>query len=357
MKDCKVAILGACCAALLMAGCATPPPPSEGHSPKLTYFSKEKLDGGEIKLPAGFSKGDMTSMVMGVAFKASDKLPVNAPAGEVALPIDPNLSTRFQTEMDKMKRFTMVALHGVDDAEQAIAGVADMSNGNIEMVEQEKPMKVRLVLQGTLLATKARTVVRGVGNQPDTAQLVYKVYVNATCKDLQKGTVAFSEVAVGKARPRMQTLIGGRVSGGFDAASEKSAIWEAAQNALIEVCNKLGNTYPSGGHIIGVSRSGDRMTLDKGLNEGIGNGQQCCIVMDDGGVMIPLAIAEAVPSSTESKSELKVWRWNEADPDAKEIYNEFKSNPRSFFEKNNNALYGCGYGLPVPPEWELNATK
>ena len=358
MKRSNLSILGACGCTLLIAGCATTSSinaPETNYGPKVTHFSQEKLANGEVKLPAGFNTGDMKNMVMGVLIKASNALPPNAAPGETVLAVDPMLCTRFQTELDKMKRFTMVAIHGVD-AQGDLEAAADMSNGAYQLAEQEQTQNIRLFLQGTLTCLKARTVVRGVGNEPDRAQIVYKVQLNVTCKDMLKGTVAFSELAVGKARPRWQTLIGGRASGGFDATTEQMAVWEAAQNALIELCNKLGNTYPSGGHIVGVSRTGDRMQLDKGFNEGIGINQQCCIIIDDGGVKIPLAIAEAAPETTSPTSSLKIWRWNEADPDAKAIMDEFKANPRKFFEANNNCLYGCGYGLPVPPEWEQNAT-
>jgi len=347
-----------CIGALLIVGCATEPPaPTDDYGPKLTHYGKNDLvDKGEITLPPGFSKEDMTELVMGVAFKASDKLPSNVAPGEEPLPVDPNMSVTLQTYMDKLKRFTMVALHG-SDTENDLAAVAEYSEGKIELAEQEKPVKINVLLQCNVVCTKARTVVRGVGSQPDSEQLVYKVYLMATCKDLRKGTVLFSEPVVGRTRPHVVTMVNGRPRGGFDVKSQSSAIEKAAMNAIIELANKLGNRFPAGGHVIAVSRSGDSMTLDKGANEGVGMGQQCVIVMDDEGVNIPLALAEAYPETTESKAALKIYRWNETDKDAKEIMNEFKASPRGFFNANKNNLYAVCYGMALPPEWEQNATK
>lgn len=352
--------IGACGAALLVIGCATTPEADYGpadYGPKTTTYSKEYfLEKSEIAMPPNFSTGDFLHLVMAVNFKSSDKLPQNVGAGEELLHIDQSLSVRFQNEIAKLKRFEVVALHGVD-TEFDTGAAADLSSGNLVAAEQEKPLKYNVLLQGQLIGTKSRTVIRGTGTDPDMAQVVYKVYVIATCKDLRKGTVGHSVDAVGKARPRMQTLVNGRPRGGFDANEESQAVWEATQNALIEIGNKIGNTFPVGGHVIGVSRSGDNMTLDKGLEDGVGAGQQCVIAFDDGGVMIPLAMAEASPENGQHKSALKIYRWNEDDADAEAIVDELKDGPRQFFNANKGSLFAVCYGVAVPPEWERNATK
>lgn len=358
MNERKLMLYGAVACALLVAGCATTEVDTEDYGPNVTHYGKNDLvNKGEITLPPGFSKDDMTELVMGVTFKASDKLPKDAVAGgESPLPVDPNLSLTLQTHMDKLKRFTMVALHG-SDTENDLAAVADYSNGNIELASQEKAVKINVLLQCNIVCAKSRTTVRGVGSQPDTEQIVYKVYLMATCKDLRKGTVLFSEPVVGRTRPHVVTMVNGRPRGGFDSKQESAAIEKAAMNAIIELANKLGNRFPAGGHVIAVSRSGDSMTLDKGANDGIGMGQQCVIVMDDEGVNIPIALAEAYPETTEHKSALKIYRWNDADKDAKDIAKEYKANPRGFFSQNKNNLYAVCYGVALPPEWEQNATK
>ena len=352
-------IIGACGVALFVIGCATTPEsaPETDYGPRTTTYSKKNLiEKSEITMPPNFSTSDFTHLVMAINFKASDKLPQNVGAGEEPLQIDPSLSLRFQNEIAKLKRFQVVALHGVD-TETDVAAAADLSNGNLEAAEQEKPLKYNVLLQGQLIGTKSRTVIRGTGTDPDRAQIVYKVYVIATCKDLRKGTVGHSVDAVGKARPRMQTLVNGRARGGFDAKDESQAVWEATQNALIEIGNKIGNSFPAGGHVIGVSRSGDNMTLDKGLEDGIGVGQQCVIAIDDGGVTLPIAMAEAFPENGQHKSALKIYRWNDTDNDAKAIVTELKAGPRQFFKENKDSLFAVCYGVAVPPEWEQNATK
>ena len=350
-------LLGLATGALLLSGCATVPDDTDDYGPRLTHYGRNDLiEKGEITLPPGFSKDDMTELVMGVTFKASDKLPKDVAAGEEPLLVDPNLSTTLQTHMDKLKRFTMVALHG-SDTENDLSAVAEYSDGKIELAEQEKPVKINVLLQCNVVCAKSRTTVRGVGSQPDTEQIVYKAYLMATCKDLRKGTVLFSEPVVGRTRPHVVTIVNGRPRGGFDSAQRSAAVEKAAMNAIVELANKLGNRFPAGGHVIAVSRSGDAMTLDKGANDGIGMGQQCVVVMDDEGVDIPLALAEAYPETTEHKSALKIYRWNDADKDAKEIAKEYKANPRGFFAKNKHNIYAVCYGVALPPEWEQNATK
>lgn len=340
-----------------IAGCATVPEDVEDYGPKTTAFGRNDLiNKGEITMPPGFSKDDMTDLVMGVMFKASNKLPENVAGGEEPLPVDPSLSISLQTEMDKLKRFTMIALHGTDTQED-LAAVADLSNGNIELAEQDEAAKINILLQTTLLATKSRTVVRGIGSQPDKEEIVYKCYMNAVCKDLRKGTVLFSERVIGRSRPHVVTTINGRPRGGFSEKDEKVAIQKAAINAVIELANLLGNRFPAGGHVIAVSRTGETMTLDKGVMQGVGMGQQCVIALDDEGVLVPIALAEAYPETMKPSASLKIYRWNDADPDAKMIINEYKANPRGFFKENKHNLYAACYGVAMPPEWEQNATK
>ena len=343
--------------AAVVAGCATAPEDIEDYGPKTTTYGRNDLiEKGEITMPPAFSKDDMTELVMGVMFKASSKLPKNVEGDEEPLPVDPSLSTSLQTEMDKLKRFTIVALHGTDTQED-LAAVTDLSNGNIELAEQEGAAKINIFLQTTLLATKSRTVVRGVGSQPDKEEIIYKCYMNAVCKDLRKGTVLFSERVIGRSRPHVMTVINGRPRGGFSEKDEKVAIQKAALNAVIELANLLGNRFPAGGHVIAVSRTGEAMTLDKGGMQGIGVGQQCVIALDDEGVMVPIALAEAYPDPMKPSANLKIYRWNDADPDAKMIINEYKANPRAFFKENKHNLYAACYGVAMPPEWEQNATK
>lgn len=320
---------------VLLVGCATP---ELALDPTLKTYSREDLEEmDEIALPMNYSTENFRKLQMGVAFDSIGG--VDKKTGE-ALSIDPNLSTRLQTEMAKLKRFTIFSAHNRGGV-MFFQDLSDVEEG-VTLAEAEDVRDIDIVLTGKITVTKERQ------DRYNDTVLIYEVECDFSCEDLKTRTVKFAEKAKGRTARKVLLSFSGRKTAGFDDSDEQQAITQAAMKALAVVANKLGNTYPVGGKVAGISASGDRMTLGKGFEDGVGNKQQCVVYVDDGGVDVPIALAEASPAS--DKSTLTVYKWNKGDADAKPLIRELQDAPRQFLK--NNKVYAVGYGLSVPPEWD-----
>lgn len=319
----------------LLAGCATPELELE---PKLTVYSRERLeDMRDISMPTNYSLENFQKLQMGVAFELVGG--VDKKTGE-ALTIDPKLSSRLQTEMKKLKRFTIFSAHNRNGV-MFFQDLADVE-GNVPLASPTSVRNIDLVLSGKLTVTKERQ------DRYNDTVLIYEVECDFSCEDLKTRTVKFAEKAKGRTARKVILSYSGRKMAGFDSADEQQAITQAALKALAVVANKLGNTYPVGGKITGITGSGERMQLGKGFDDGIGHKQQCVVFVTDGGVDVPIALAEATPGN--ASSSLTVYRWNKRDVDAKPLIRELLDAPKQFLK--NNSVYAVGYGLSVPPEWD-----
>ncbi len=320
---------------LALVGCATPEVPLE---PTLTTFSREKLeDMDEIALPMNYSIENFRKLQLGVAFESVTG--IDKKTGE-PISVSQDLSARLQTEMAKLKRFTIYSAHnrgGVMFFEE----LADV-DPSASLAQPTKARNIDLVLSARVSVTKERQ------DRYNDTLLIYEVECDFNCEDLKTHTVKFAEKAKGRTARKQILSFSGRKMAGYSDADEEQAITNAAMKALAVIANKLGNTFPVGGQVVGVSSSGDRMQLDKGFEDGIGHKQQCVIFVNDGGVDIPLALAEATPGS--NKSTLSVYKWNKSDADAKTLIREYQDAPKQFLRRNK--IYAVGYGLSTPPEWE-----
>ncbi len=319
----------------LLAGCRAP---ELSLDPTLTTFSRETLeDMEEIQMPANYSTQNFRKLQLGVAFEAKNG--IDKKTGE-PLVISKTLSTRLQTEMAKLKRFTIFSAHN----RGGVTYFQELSDvdGDVNLTETENVRNIDLVLSGTITVTKERQ------DRYNDTLLIYEVECDFSCEDLKTRTVKFAEKAKGRTARKQVLSYSGRKMAGYTEADEQQAIEHAAMKALAVVANKLGNSFPVGGTIKGISASGERMTLDKGFEDGIGTAQQCVVYVDDGGVDIPIALAEAIPAT--NTSNLRIYRWNKSDDDAEAFIDELEEAPRQFLK--NNKVYAVGYGLSVPPEWE-----
>lgn len=322
---------------LALVGC-TPTVPKLAVDPILTTFSREQLeDMDEIKLPMNYNVDNFRQLQLAVHFSAVPGVDKTT-GGELS--VDPNLSSRLQTEMAKLKRFTVYSAHNRDGV-MFFEELADV-DPNARLAQPKKVKDIDLVLSAKITVTKETQ-----RRYYDTA-LIYEVECDISCEDLKTHTVKFADKALGRTVRSLVPTRTGRVMAGYIDKDEQQAITKAAIKALAVVANKLGNTFPVGGKIVGVSGSGDRMQLDKGFEDGIGENQQCVIFVNDGGVDIPLALAEATPRP--DGSSLHVYKWNKSDADAKPLIREYQDNPKQFLKQNK--IYAVGYGLSVPPDWE-----
>jgi hypothetical protein len=321
---------------LLYSGCSTP---EIKLDPTLTTFSRDELERMDpIRLPANYSVSNFKRLQMGVAFEAVGG--VDKTTG-TPLPISPDLSSRLQTEMAKLKRFTIYSAHN----RGGVTFFEDLSDvdPNAKLTEASQVRNIDLVLSGRVTVTKERQ------DRYNDTLLIYEVECDFSCEDLKTHTVKFAEKAKGRTARKQLFSITQRKLAGYDDADEQQAITQAAMKALAVVANKLGNTFPVGGEISGITSSGERMTLDKGFDDGIGAKQQCVVFINDGGVDVPVALAEAVPGN--NTSSLSIYKWNHGDKDAEPLVKALLKDPRGFM-KNGTKVYAVGYGLSVPPEWE-----
>lgn len=324
-----------------VVGCSTP---EVSLDPALTTFSRQQLeDMDEIKLPPNYSVENFKKLQIGVAFEAiggEDK------TTGAKLTINPDLSSRLQTEMAKLKRFTVYSAHNRGGV-MFFEDLADV-DPNAKLKEATNVKDIDLVLSGKVTVTKERH------DRYNDVLIIYEVECDFSCEDMKTHTVKFAEKAMGRTARKQNFSLTGTQQSGFSQADEQQAILQASLKALKVVANKLGNTYPVGGEIKGISGSGEMMTLGAGFEEGIGANQQCVVFVEDGGVDIPIALAEASPKNN-GTSMLQIYKWNTNSKDADPVIDELKESPRKFL-KNGNKVYAVGYGMPVPPEWE-NAYK
>ncbi len=323
-----------------LVACATP---ELDLDPTLTHYSRATLEDAPIEMPANYSTDTFRKLTMGVAFSSISG--VDKKTGK-PLSISTGLSSRMQTEMAKLKRFTIFSAHNRGGVSyfQSLSDV----EGDVNLAKPVDAKKLDYILSGSVIVTKERQ------DRYNDTIVIYEVECDFSCEDLKTRTVKFAEKAKGRTARKQILSYSGRALAGHDSSDEEQAITQAALKALAVMANKLGNTFPVGGRIVGASSSGDRIQLNKGFEDGIGAKQQCVIYVDDGGVDIPVGLAEASPSSTTSN--LNVYRWNDGwgQKDAQVIIDAYKENPKSYIRKNK--VYAVGYGLSVPPEWD-NANK
>lgn len=319
----------------VFCGCATP---ELDLNPTLTHYSREILEDRDIAIPANYAVTNFRTLSMGVAFNSLEG--VDKKTGQPLL-IDKDLSSRLQTEMAKLKRFTIFSAHN----RGGVTFFQELSDveGDVTLKDSVEAREIDLILTGRITVTKERQ------DRYNDTLIIYEVECDFSCEDLKTRTVKFAEKARGRTARSQVISYSGRTLAGYDESDESQAITHAALKALAVVANKLGNTFPVGGRIIGASTSGTRMQLDKGFEDGIGAQQQCVIYVDDGGVDIPFALAEASPGNGESS--LHIYKWNHRyDEDAEHLYDLYEKDPKGFVRRNK--VYAVGYGLPLPPEWD-----
>lgn len=332
MEKSFVNMIGAAAlAAALMCGCATtpllPPQPGSGSG----FILQGDLEKCAVVMPPNANTQNFRKLGLAVQFQ--NITGVDKKTGR-PLKVDPNLSKRLQVEMGKMKRYTIVDLHSDNGF---LGDMADAGLANV--VEAGEQRQIDLLLSGSM------TLVKEVHEMSDYTMLKYVAEFDFICKDLKDGTQKFAEKATGAAyRKQVWSIVGG-MRGGFTDADEAGVCLEAAMKAIAVVANKLANTYPAGGRIVGCSASGERMTLDRGFEQGIAGGQQCVVFVNDDGVNIPLCYARAEPS--DATSSIIPYKWDVSGKDAKLLKQKFDMDPKAFVK--NYATYAVGYGVPHNP--------
>lgn len=339
MKTTNAIVYGSALIAMFTCGCASTPS-ARGPIPA-KYYSKEELeDMDEVKLPANYSVDNFRKMQMVLNIK------VESADGKTS--INKSLSTRMQTEMAKLKRFEVFSLHNRSKMELDAIGDLDEE---VKVVEATDVKASDLILTGTIKVTTAINELR------NEKVFVYCADGDFSCEDAKTRTVYFAEKARGVWDRKVRYTLTGQAHGNV---SEDQAIQIACLRCLALIANKLGNMFPTGGRVTNITGSGDTMVMSAGQHEGIGPNQQVCVFLSEGGLDIPVAFAEATPKN-DGTSQLRVYRWNKDNSDAKAIVKEIRGSARSFLKQYNGSekdgLYAVAFGMAVPADWESNANN
>ncbi|MCQ2389966.1 MAG: hypothetical protein MJ240_00970 [Kiritimatiellae bacterium] len=323
----------------LMCGC-TSTPSARGPIPAKYYSKAELEDMDEVKLPPNYSVDNFRKMqmIMNVKVESAD--------GKTK--INKSLSTRMQTEMAKLKRFEIFSLHNRSKVE--LDAIGDLDD-QVKVVEAGNVKASDLILMGTIKVTTA------INELHNDKVYVYSADGDFSCEDAKTRTVYFAEKARGVWDRKVRYSLTGQAHGNV---SEEQAIQIACLRCLAIVANKLGNTFPTGGRVTNITGSGDTMVMKAGQHEGIAPNQQVCVFLSEDGLDIPVAFAEATPKN-DGTSQLRVYRWNTDNSDAKAIVKEIRGSARGFLKNykgdDKNGLYAVAFGMATPADWEQNVTK
>ena len=336
MRTGSMTLYGGVVVALLFCGCATETAINDRPLPLKYYTRAELEDMDTIQLPSNYNTDNFKKLQMGVTFSVTAK--------DGKLKIDPALSGRLQTEMAKLKRFTIFSMHNRNGV-KAFERVADLDE-NVKLDEASDVKSINLILNATMMVSGGDPIKRR-----EYTEYVYVADCDFSVEDLKTRTVMLAEKSRGVYARKVR--YGG--IGNLESITEDVAIQSAALRALAIMANKLGNALPTGGRVTSISGSGETMAMSAGYNEGIGAKQQVAIFLSEEGLDIPLAFAEAAPKN-DGTSMLSVYKWNTGHKDAKPIIKELQESPRKFLKnykgEKKDGLYAVAFGMPVPPDWE-----
>ncbi len=319
----------------LFSGCSTPPSGNNRALP-LKFYTKEELeDMDDVQLPANYSTDNFRKLQLGVAFSVAAK------DGKVK--VNPALSARLQTEMAKLKRFSIFSMHNRNGV-KAFERISDLDE-SVKLDESSEVKNINLILNATMV------ISCDVHELYNEKEFVYVADCDFSCEELKTRTVLFAEKARGVFGRKVRYSLTGQ---DYGSVTEDVAVRTAALRALRIVANKLGNQLPTGGRVTNISGSGETMVMGAGYNEGIGAKQQVAVFLSEDGLDIPLAYAEASPKN-DGSSMLTVYRWNTDNKDAKPIVKELRDSPRNFLRnykgEKKNGLFAVAFGMPLPPDW------
>lgn len=312
---------------LWVAGC------SSAHiNPNITVYDRDTVADRPIALPGNYSTDNYRRMTIAVE---PGSLHSNAFGNDSV----EYMSLRMQSELAKLKRFSISALHGTNDTR--LRELEDL--GEISVVQPEALKAIDLLLGWNI------TINAEAQRDGRDSTIHFVCAINITCKDLRTGTVAFTKDLDFNVTREQQRNRYGHVTKGFDYSNDsqvKAFLQNIATQAAIRIANELGNEYPVGGRVTGALGT-DLLTIDKGVEQGIAKGMQMVVYATIGGVDVPLGNAEATPGT--NTSQLEMWRLNTENKYAAKILKQIEEQPNWF---THNRMYAVGYGMAMPPEWQ-----
>lgn len=298
---------------------------------KADYLSDKK----PIELPQNYSTKNYKRLVVATNFFAAKDA-----SSYSDLPLE-SISTTMETEISKLKRFTIVSRHLGQKGKAAEKRFQDM-----QTTDAMSRMRFGKALNADYGLVAGVSAVKEEYDRVDHNEVLYIIRVDYQLIDFQTDEILEADSAEGRAVRTLFRLPSGKAIGGFNQSQEMDALNQASINALKILANKIGNKLPVGGQITGFK--GRRFQIDKGYESGFMGKQIVTMYISDMGIDLPLAVGEITPGSHQSPG--KILRWSK-DPDVQDIISEIKSDPL-FFKKNE--LFAVSNGMPLPPEWDKN---
>ena len=318
-------------ALLWVMGCT-----SSNLNPNVTVYDRDTVADRPVSLPGNYSTENYRRLTL--ATMPGDL--VSNAFGKSAMK---GMSLRMQSELAKIKRFSVYALHGTD--ETALRELEDV--GELQLASPDD-LKTIDLLASWNVNLNAKSEAKGSRE----TEITFTCTVNLTCKDLRTGEVRIAKDLDFRIVREQRRNRYGHVVEGFDysnANNVQSMLQDISTQAAIRIANELGNEYPVGGRITGMLGT-DMMTLDKGSEQGIAKGMQMVVYANVGGVDVPLGNAEAAPST--NTAQLEMWRLNTGNKYAAKMLKQMEEDPSWL---NKNKLYAVGYGMAMPPEWQTKS--
>lgn len=137
-----------------------------------------------------------------------------------------------------------------------------------------------------------------------------------------------------------------KFKGGFEPSDPESAsalVRKTVESPLKGLVAKLAIALPVTTPVTGLSPSKTQFSVRAGQRNGLFKGTKVVVWYEEGD--FSYAIAEAVAEPTMEKANLRIVKWNESDPEAKDIVVQLKSG--GFTDAMKDKLWATTEGIPI----------
>ena len=146
----------------------------------------------------------------------------------------------------------------------------------------------------------------------------------------------------------------GTVASGADLANQGTLtvpLRQLGSKLGVRIAQALSESAPCGGDILACDDV-DEMTMEGGSFQGVYDGLQMLVYATIDGLPLPLGYADAKPGST--RTNLTLWKLNEADPMAQAVLDALDDDPDAFAKYKLRAI---AVGDPLPPIWRRQVAQ
>ncbi len=346
-------------AALMIVGCATS---NVSVTSGIAPITRDEVEDRPVELPGGYDVDNFRRLRLMVTGGEIDS---NSGALKKQAK---HMSTRFQSEMAKHKRFDINAVHGVNVANQTLNNMIDQglvaTDDDLDEGEEDDAKYGQmpdLKLQWTM---NIQEQVESTGSLSQMFKWLCTVNVTAAWnRDIKDSTgkIKYRKNDVAMTgdfdlpiieKEQVLTRLGA-VKKGFSYrrdADVQGLMQEIVVAASQRIADDLGRQFPVGGRITGAIGT-EMMMMDQGVDQGVEKAMEMVIFARYDGVDVPLANATASPSK--DKSQLEIWRFAKSKT-AKMLWKQIGDNPRRWMKENDAQLYCV---RAVPPQDNTKGTR